>query len=63
MKEPEILKEKQYYLKISGSAMNVPGKTPDEAIEYIRNHMHCYCFVQALEIGKDVDEQGWPINN
>lgn len=53
--------QRLFYLKISGGAMNIPANNPEEAIAMIKNHMHCYCFVQVLEIGVDVDECGWPI--
>jgi hypothetical protein len=51
----------KYAIKISGYAWNVEANSPAEAIEQIKNHAHVYCHFQANEIGKDVDEKGWPI--
>ena len=53
----------RYYIKISGSAFNIEGETPEEALEIIKTHLHVYCHFQILEIGKDVDENGWPIKD
>ena len=52
----------RYYIKISGGAFDVAGKTPAEAWDAIRAHCEVYCTPTILEIGKDVDEQGWPID-
>lgn len=50
-----------YYIKITGSAWDVEAATPEEAIDLLRNCTHAYCSFTALEIGKDVDDKGWPI--
>jgi len=50
-----------YYIKISGAAWNVEGNTKQDAINTIQNHSHVYCTFIALEIGKDCDENGYPI--
>ena len=51
----------RYYITISGSAWAVEGNTPEAAIQYIRNHADAYCSFHAKEIGKDVDELGYPM--
>jgi hypothetical protein len=53
----------RYYVKISGSIWNMKAESRTDA-EQQASKLPClgaYCSVQALEIGKDVDELGWPI--
>jgi hypothetical protein len=54
--------EKRYYLKISGSAWNIQADSPEAAIKQVRDYLHAYCTVSALEIGVDVDENGYDIS-
>lgn len=55
----EVIVEKRYYLKITGSAWDVRATTPEEAIDQIRVHAHNYCSITALEIGVECDENGY----
>lgn len=52
---------KQFYIKISGSAFGIEANDEKEAIEQVKKIAACYCSFTALEIGKDVDELGYPI--
>jgi hypothetical protein len=54
---------KRFYIKISGSAWDIQASTPSEAEKAIKDYLYCYCSMHVLEIGKDVDEKGWPIQN
>lgn len=52
---------KRYYIKISGSAWDIQADSPEAAWKQIREHCEAYCFYNVLEIGKDVNELGWPL--
>jgi len=50
----------RFYIKISGSAL-IEADTADTAIKSIKSIASVFCIMTALEIGKDVDELGYPI--
>lgn len=51
----------RYKVSFSGSAMPVEADSPEHAWKLIRESVWCYCGFDIKEIGKEVDEQGWPI--
>lgn len=53
--------ERRFYIKFSGSAFDIRAETPEQAVAQIRKILDCYATITTLEIGKDVDELGWPI--
>lgn len=50
-----------YYIKISGSAWGIEATTKEAAINEVKKIAHVYCHFTALEIGKDVDDNGYPL--
>lgn len=50
----------KYYIKFTGAAWDIEAASKPEAIRQIEKVMHCYCSPTAYEIGKDVDEYGYP---
>jgi hypothetical protein len=53
--------QRQFYIKFSGSAFGLTADSPEQAWEQIRKNLDVLCTPNILEIGKDVDELGWPI--
>lgn len=56
-----MAQNRRFYVKFSGAAFGIEGSTPEEAIAQVRKIAEVYASFHALEIGVDVDEQGWPI--
>ena len=50
----------KYYIKFTGAAWDIEAPSKSEAVRLIEKIMHCYCSPTAYEIGKDVDEYGYP---